>query len=275
MMSGRPGYATLSNGVTIPRIGLGVFRMAPGAETRRSVAAALELGYRHIDTATLYRNEADVGAAVAGSGLPRGEIFVTTKVWNQDQGYDAALRACERSRRALGLDAIDLYLLHWPVPGLRLESWRALEALYERGEVRAIGVSNFMVSHLEELSAHARVAPMVNQIEVHPFLQHRETRAWCAAHGVVVEAYSPLAKAGVLGDASVLRIARENGVTAAQLLLAWGLRKGLVVLPKSVDPRRQEENLAAAAVELSPQALSGLDALEQGLATGWDPRSAP
>ncbi|HBL16382.1 MAG TPA: hypothetical protein DD417_06395 [Elusimicrobia bacterium] len=274
-MSSRPGSSTLSNGVTIPRIGLGVFRMAPGAETRRSVAAALELGYRHVDTATLYRNEADVGAAVAGSGLPRGSVFVTTKLWNQDQGCDAALRACERSRRALGLDVIDLYLLHWPVPGLRLESWRALEALYERGEVRAIGVSNFMVHHLEELISRARVAPMVNQIEVHPFLQHRETRAWCAAHGVVVEAYSPLAKAEVLGHESVVRIARASGVTPAQLLLAWGLQKDLVVLPKSVDPERQAENLAAAAVRLSPQAMSELDALEQGLATGWDPRSAP
>lgn len=263
---------TLANRVSMPRIGLGVFRSARGNETRQAVGDALSLGYRHVDTASIYGNERDVGAMLAASGLPRDQFFVTTKLWNQDQGYQSALDAFEASRRALGLEVIDLYLLHWPVPRLRLDSWRALETLYDEGKVRAIGVSNFMVRHLEELAAHARVQPMVNQIEVHPFLQQREVRDWCARHRIAVFAYSPLAKGSALNNSVVGAIARAQGITAAQVLLAWGLQRCDGVLPKSVRLQRQAENLAAGSIGLGPEALDRLDALEAGRVTGWDPR---
>jgi diketogulonate reductase-like aldo/keto reductase len=268
------GTVRLANGVALPRIGLGVFRAAPG-ETRGAVMAALAAGYRHVDTARIYGNEADVGAAIRDSGLPRDEVFVTTKLWNQDHGYDRTLRAFDTSLATLGLDHVDLYLLHWPVQKLRLDSWRALERLHAEGRARSIGVSNFMVPHLDELAARATVMPHVNQIEVHPFLQQRDVRAWCAAHGVVVEAYSPLAKAAALSDPAVFETAREARATPAQVLLAWGLGHGMVVLPKSVRPERQIENLAAAKVTLTAEQMARLDGLERGMATGWDPRGAP
>jgi diketogulonate reductase-like aldo/keto reductase len=268
------GTMILANGVAMPRIGLGVFRAA-ATETREAVASALALGYRHVDSARIYGNEAETGAAVLDSGIPRAEVFVTTKLWNQDHGYDRALSAFETSRAALGLDVVDLYLIHWPVQKLRLESWRALERLYEEGAVRAIGVSNFMVPHLEELAARANVMPHVNQIEVHPFLQQQDVRDWCARNGVAVEAYSPLAKAAALSDPTVFDVAREARATPAQVLLAWGLGHGMTVLPKSVRPQRQAENLAAAGVSLTPAQIARLDELERGMATGWDPRKAP
>lgn len=268
------GTMNLANGVAMPRIGLGVFRAA-SAETREAVSSALALGYRHVDTARIYGNEAETGAAVLGSGIPRDEIFVTTKLWNQDHGYDRALKAFETSRTTLGLDVVDLYLIHWPVQKLRLESWRALERLYEEGAVRAIGVSNFMVPHLEELAARANVMPHVNQIEVHPFLQQRDVRDWCARNGVAVEAYSPLAKAAALDDPTVFDVAREARVSPAQVLLAWGLGHGMAVLPKSVRPQRQAENLAAGSITLTDAQIARLDELERGMATGWDPRKAP
>ena len=264
----------LANGVMLPRIGLGVFQASSG-ETRLAVQSALKLGYRHIDTARIYRNESDVGFAIAESGVARGEIFVTTKLWNTDQGYDSALRAFDTSRKALNLDVIDLYLLHWPVQGLRKESWRALEELYDQGAIRAIGVSNFMVHHLEEMRSYAKTMPMVNQIEIHPYLQQRDVRQWCANHGIAVEAYSPLGRAVLLNDRTVLSIAKEINTTAAQVVLAWALSKGLVVLPKSVHENRQAENFAAANVILSQHYISQIDKLEHGTTTGWDPRQAP
>jgi methylglyoxal/glyoxal reductase len=265
----------LNNGVSMPRFGLGVFRSPQGSETRTAVSQALQLGYRHIDTARIYRNEADVGVGLQESGIPREEIFVTTKLWNEDHGYDAALRAFQASQEKLGLEVIDLYLLHWPVPGLRLDSWRALESLYESGQVRAIGVSNFMVHHLEELFAHARILPMVNQIEVHPFLQQREVCAWCAERNIVITAYSPLAKATVLTDTVVTAVAAEAGMTPAQAMLVWGLQKGYIVLVKSVHRQRQIENLKAVELSLTSEQIARLDELERGLVTGWDPRNAP
>jgi len=263
----------LANGVIMPPIGLGVFRTERGDQTQQSITHALQAGYRHFDTARVYGNEADVGAALAASGIARSDYFVTTKLWNQDHGYEEALRAFEVSRRALGVDVIDLYLLHWPVPGRRLDSWRALESLYESGQVRAIGVSNFMVPHLEELQAHARIQPMVNQIEVHPFLQQREVRQWCENRHVMVAAYSPLAKATALSHPVVQQVAQENGISPAQALLAWGLQQGHAVLPKSVNPQRQAENFAALSIRLPVASLQKLDALESGMVTGWDPRS--
>jgi len=265
----------LNNGVLIPRVGLGVFRAAKGAETRDAVRHALHVGYRHIDTARIYGNEEDVGAAVRESGLSRSEIFVTTKLWNADQGTRSAAAAFEASLARLGLDYVDLYLLHWPVPGKRLESWRELERLVGNGRVRAIGVSNFMVHHLEELLAVATVVPAVNQVEVHPFLQQRETRAYCDRHGIVVEAYSPLAKGAGLRHPQLKSIAERLGRSPAQVLLRWGLQHNLVVLPKSTRAERIQENAQLFDFEIPPDDMSKLDGLEQGLVTGWDPRGVP
>jgi diketogulonate reductase-like aldo/keto reductase len=265
----------LNNSVEIPRVGLGVFQSARGEETRSAVREALRLGYRHIDTARVYRNEQDVGAAVRESGVPRAEVFVTTKLWNDDQGYDSALRAFDASLKRLGLEYIDLYLLHWPVHRKRLESWRALEQLLGDGRVRAIGVSNFMVRHLDELLAHAKVVPAVNQIEVSPFLQQREVRAACEKHGIAVEAYSPLTKGARLRHPVVVSVAERIKRSPAQVLLRWGLQHGLIVLPKSTHAERIRENSALFDFELSAEEMSRLDALEEGLVTGWDPRSAP
>jgi len=267
--------ARLANGVAMPRIGLGVYLVPSGRATQDAVLSALRLGYRHVDTAQLYGNEADVGRALAESGLPRDEVFVTTKLGNADHGFDRALAAFDASREALGVESVDLFLLHWPVPRLRQESWRALERLYDEGRVRAIGVSNFMVRHLEELMERARIVPMVNQIEVHPFLQQREVRAWCAAKAIAVAAYSPLAKGAALSDPVVKTVAKEAGATPAQAVLAWGLHHDLIVLPKSVRSARQKENLAAAGVRLTAEQVARLDGLERGLVTDWDPRRAP
>lgn len=265
----------LRGGVRLPRIGLGVFRTPSGSATRDIVSKALRCGYRHFDTARVYGNEADVGAAIRDSGARRGEVFVTTKLWNEDQGYDATLRAFDGALHRLGLEFVDLFLLHWPVPGKRLESWRALERLRSEGQVRAIGVSNFMVRHLEELLAHAHELPSVNQIEVSPFLQQREVRTLCLAHGIVVEAYSPLTKGARLAHPEVVRIAARVARSPAQILLRWGIQHGLVVLPKSTKPTRLVENLATLDFDLDSGDIAALDLLEEGLVTGWDPRTAP
>lgn len=265
----------MNNGLEIPRLGLGVYQAASGQETRTAVLGALKLGYRHIDTARIYQNEQDVGDALRESGIDRREVFVTTKLWNDDQGYDQALRACEASLKRLGFDYVDLYLLHWPVPAKRLDSWRALERLLKEGRVRSIGVSNFMPHHLEELFAHSEVTPAVNQIEVHPFLQRRETRALCTRHGIVVEAYSPLTRGYRLDHPVVGAIAKESGKTPAQVLLRWGLQHDMVVLPKSVHRARIAENAAVFDFKLTSDQMARLDALEEGLATGWDPTDAP
>ena len=268
-------HILLRDGIAIPRIGLGLFRTPSGAETRRVVRDAISVGYRHFDTARIYGNEADVAEAIRESGIGRASVFVTSKVWNEDQGYEETLRACEQSLARMRLEQLDLLLLHWPVPGRRRDAWRALERLRSEGRVRAIGVSNFMPHHLRELLAVCKEAPAVNQVELTPFLQHRELRALCDAHEVRIEAYSPLTKGARLAHPTVVAIADETGCTAAQVLLCWGLQRGLVVLPKSTRPERLAENLAAARFALGASALARLDALEEGLVTGWDPRNAP
>jgi diketogulonate reductase-like aldo/keto reductase len=265
----------LINGVAMPRVGLGVFRAARGEETRRAVLAAFDEGYRHVDTAQAYGNERDVGAAVRESRIPRNEVFVTTKLYNDYQGFEPALRAFDASQERLGLGHVDLFLLHWPVIGKRLDSWRALERLYEERRVRAIGVSNFMVRHLEELARHANIPPAVNQIEISPFLQQREVRDWCAAHRIVVEAYSSLTKGHRLGHPVVVDVANGVRRSPAQVLLRWAVQHDLVVLPKSTRPERLRENAALFDFELDPGAMQRLDALEEGLVTGWDPREYP
>ena len=264
----------LNTSKTIPQIGLGVWQAQRGEATRGAIQAALRLGYRHVDTARIYGNEADVGAALRASSseVPREEVFVTTKLWNADQGYDAALRAFDASLTRLAVDYVDLYLIHWPVPGKRKDSWRALETLFESKRARAIGVSNFLVPHLEELLGVAKVVPAVNQIELHPFLQHRDTRAFCKKHGIVVEAYSPLTHGMRLDHPVVVDVAKRVGRSPAQVLLRWGLQHGLVVLPKSTKEERIRENGALFDFALDEGNMAALDALEEGLATGWDPR---
>ena len=264
----------LNTGKTIPQIGLGVWQAQRGEATRGAIQAALRLGYRHVDTARIYGNEADVGAALRASSseVPREEVFVTTKLWNADQGYDAALRAFDASLTRLAVDYVDLYLIHWPVPGKRMDSWRALETLFESKRARAIGVSNFLVPHLEELLGVAKVVPAVNQIELHPFLQHRDTRAFCKKHGIVVEAYSPLTHGMRLDHPVVVEVAKRVGRSPAQVLLRWGVQHGLVVLPKSTKEERIRENGALFDFALDEGNMAALDALEEGLATGWDPR---
>jgi diketogulonate reductase-like aldo/keto reductase len=266
---------TLAGGVAIPRLGLGVFRAGHGGEARRAVIEALHVGYRHVDTASIYGNEADVGAAVRAGGVPRDEVFITTKLWNDDQGFDSALRAFDASLERLGVDRVDLYLIHWPVPRRRIDSWRALERIHADGRARAIGVSNFMVPHLEELLAHAKTPPAVNQIEVSPFLQQRDVRAFCSRHAIAVEAYSPLTK-GVRLDHPVVRaVAARAGRTPAQVLLRWALQHDLIILPKSTHPDRIRENATVFDFDLPAGEMARLDALEEGLATGWDPRGTP
>lgn len=261
----------LTNGASIPQVGLGVWQSPQGAPTQNAVRDALELGYRHVDTARVYRNEHDVGAAVKTSHVPRNEVFVTTKLWNDDQGYDSALRALDKSLDRLGLDYVDLYLIHWPVAEKRRDSWRALEQAFADGKARAIGVSNYLVPHLEELLTYARVVPHVNQIELSPFLQRRETRALCAKHKIVVEAYSPLTRGEKLTDSTVVKIAKAVSRTPAQVLLRWGVEHGVVVLPKSVNRDRIAENAGVFDFTLSSEQMRDLDGLEENLTTGWDP----
>jgi diketogulonate reductase-like aldo/keto reductase len=263
----------LRSGARIPQVGLGVYQTGKGTPTRSAVLSALGAGYRHVDTARVYGNEADVGAAVRESGLPRAEIFVTTKLWNDDHGHDRALRAFDASLERLGLEYVDLYLVHWPVAGKRLDTWRAFERLKREGRARAIGVSNYLVPHLEELLARTDEPPEVNQIEVHPFLQHRETRALCARHGIVVEAYSPLTRGERLDHPVVVEVARRLRRSPAQVLLRWGVEHGMVVLPKSMHEPRIRENGALFDFALDREGRAALDALDEGAATGWDPRT--
>ncbi|HVO31127.1 MAG TPA: aldo/keto reductase [bacterium] len=266
---------TLNDGRAIPRLGLGVFQSPRGEETRAAVLAALRAGYRHIDTARVYMNESDVGEAIRESGVPREEIWVTTKLWNDDHGYDAALAAFEASRKRLGLEYVDLYLLHWPVPRLRLESWRALETLRADGRARSIGVSNFMVRHLDELLAHAKTVPAVNQIELSPFLRQDDVVARCAKAGIALEAYSPLTKGARLDESHVVATAKKLGRSPAQVLIRWSLQKGFVVIPKSTREERIRENAAVFDFEIPAADMSALDGLDEGLHTGWDPTDAP
>ena len=263
----------LRTGGSIPQVGLGVWQAARGQTTRDAVSIALRRGYRHVDTAAIYGNEADVGEGLRASGVPREEVFVTTKLWNQDQGFDAALRAFETSLTKLRVDYVDLYLIHWPVAGKRRDSWRALERLHAEKRARAIGVSNYLVPHLQELLADCQVKPAVNQIELTPFLQRRSTVELCQASDIVVESYSPLTRGQRLKHPVVVDIAKTIGRTAAQVLLRWGIQKRFVVLPKSTHEARIVENGALFDFALDAAAMEQLDALEEGLTTGWDPAS--
>ena len=265
----------LNNGVKIPILGLGVYQAEKGGETVQAVRTALDVGYRHIDTARIYENEGDVGRAVRESGLPREEVFVTTKLWNDDHGYDSTIEAFDESRRRLGFDYIDLYLIHWPVEGLRLESWRAMERLLERGLCRAIGVSNYTVKHLQELLAASSVIPAVNQIELSPFLYQRDLIEFCHNSGIRVEAYSPLTQGKKLDHPTLVAVARKYGKTPAQILIRWAIEHRLVVIPKSVHRSRIVENADVFDFSIEPDDLATLDGLDEGFRTCWDPTDAP
>lgn len=263
---------TLNNGVEIPQLGFGVFQI-PEEETTAAVTAALEAGYRHIDTAAIYGNEAGVGRALATSGIPREELFVTTKLWNTEQGYDSALRAFDASLAALGLDYIDLYLIHWPAPerDLYLDSWRALEHLVNEGRIRAAGVSNFQRAHLQRLLDSSDLVPALNQIELHPGLQQVELRAFHAEHGIATEAWSPLAKGELLNDPVITEIADRLGRTPAQVILRWHLQLGNIVIPKSVTPERIRQNIEVFDFELGDAEMDAIVPLERDLRTGPHP----
>ncbi|GAA1005841.1 hypothetical protein STXM2123_1109 [Streptomyces sp. F-3] len=263
---------TLNNGVRMPQLGFGVFQV-PDAETTAAVTAALEAGYRSVDTAAIYGNEGGVGKALAASGIARDELFVTTKLWNADQGYDATLKAFDASLSRLGLDYVDLYLIHWPTPARDLyrESWRAIEKLVADGLVRTAGVSNFQPAHLRRLLDSASLVPAVNQIELHPGLQQTELRALHAELGIATEAWSPLAQGAVLGDATITGIAERHGKSPAQVVLRWHLQLGTIVIPKSVTPTRIRENIDVFDFSLTDEEMDAIAALDRGLRTGPDP----
>lgn len=267
----------LPGNVHLPAIGLGVFQSQVGQTTQDAVLVALDVGYRHVDTAAIYRNEGDVGEAVRRSDLDREDIFVTTKVWNDDHGYDPALKACQASLDRLGFEYVDLYLIHWPVPDLRLDTWRAMERILADGMARAVGVSNYMAHHLDELLANTDTPPAVNQFELSPYnYQSRlETIERCREHGIVVEAYSPLTKARKLNDPPLVAIAAEHDRTPAQILIRWALQHEFVVIPKSVNPERIGQNFAVSDFELTEAEMAVLDDLDEDLVTGWDPTNAP
>ncbi|RLN97766.1 hypothetical protein BBJ28_00016130 [Nothophytophthora sp. Chile5] len=263
---------TLPSGASIPAIGLGVYQSEPGAETYNAVASALKLGYRHIDTAQYYQNEADVGRAVKDSGIPREEIFVTSKLFVMNWGYEKALATSKASNEALGLGYIDLYLLHAPGDAAtRAETWRAVEELQQQGMLKDIGVSNFSEAHLAKLMETAKVKPAVNQVELHPWLMRPTLVQYCKQQGILLEAYSPLAKAIKLTDPTLVEIAKEVGATPAQVLVAFSLASGFITLPKSVHAERQQANLDAAKISLTAAQVAKLAALDEYLTTGWDP----
>jgi diketogulonate reductase-like aldo/keto reductase len=263
----------LNNGVRIPQLGFGVFQV-PDDETATAVSTALETGYRSIDTAAIYGNEKGVGQALASSGVPRDDIFVTTKLWNSEQGHDSALRAFDASLEKLGLDHVDLYLIHWPMPArdLYLDSWRALEKIQADGRARSIGVSNFRPADLTRLMENSGVVPVVNQIELHPQLQQQELRDFHAKHGIATEAWSPLAQGGeLLKDPAVTAIADRHGKSAAQVILRWHLQLGNVVIPKSATPSRIRENFDVFGFALGDDDMKAIAALDSGTRVGPDP----
>jgi diketogulonate reductase-like aldo/keto reductase len=265
----------LNDGVEIPILGLGVYQAAPGRATQQAVGFALEVGYRLIDTASLYGNERDVGKSVRESDVPRGDVFVTTKLWNSDHGYDSTLRAFEKSLALLGLEYIDLYLIHWPVFNLRRESWKAMEKLRKEGKCRSIGVSNYTIRHLKELLEESDVVPSVNQVEFNPFLYQKELVDFCNKNGIQIEAYSPLTKGHRLREPTIVEIAQKYSRTPAQVMIRWSIQHGFVVIPKSVRRERIIENSQVFDFEISREDMAKLDSLDESFRMDWDPTTQP
>ncbi|MGQ9798199.1 MAG: aldo/keto reductase [Ignavibacterium sp.] len=261
----------LNNGYEMPYFGLGVYKIAPGKETIEAVSYALQVGYRLIDTAAVYGNEKEVGIAVKQSGIPRKEIFITTKLWNDDHGYDATLKAFDESLKRLQLDYVDLYLIHWPVPKLRKDSWKALERIYRDGKALSIGVSNYMIKHLEELKTYAEIIPTVNQVEFSPFLYQKDLLDYCRENKIEVEAYSPLARMKRKDNPVVNSIAKKYGKTHAQVLIRWCLEHKLIVIPKSSDKKRIKENADVFDFKLDEEDMRKLNSLNENFRVSWDP----
>jgi methylglyoxal/glyoxal reductase len=261
----------IARGVAINRLGLGTYRADEGPDVEREVRYGLDLGYRTIDTAALYGNEHSVGKAMRHSGVAREDVFLTTKLWNNDQGYDSALRAFEVSLERLGFDYVDLYLVHWPNDGKMRDTWRAMEEILASGRTRAIGVCNFLVHHLETLSAFANVVPALNQIEHHPRLQQPGLVAYCHEHGIVVQAWAPIMRGKVMLVPEIVQIAQAHRKTPAQVTLRWILQRGVITIPKSVHERRIAENADIYDFELSSAEMAIIDSLDRGERIGPDP----
>ena len=261
---------TLSNGVDIPMIGLGVYAMYE-QEAINAVGTALELGYRLIDTASSYRNEKEIGIAVRQSGVPRKEVFITTKLGNNDHGYDQTLKAYDLSLSLLGMDYADLYLVHWPIPGKRKETWKAMEYLYEQKRVRAIGVANYYLPFLDELAGYANIAPMVNQVEFSPFLQPAGLLERCKKDDILLQAYTPLIRGKKMDDPRIQALSKKYGKTPAQVILRWDIQKGVCPIPKSVTRARLEENIDLFDFEIAEDDMEVLNGCEEGLRICEDP----
>ncbi|TCI26465.1 MULTISPECIES: aldo/keto reductase [unclassified Exiguobacterium] len=267
-------WTTLNNDVKLPMLGLGVYKVEDGTVTVDTVKAALDAGYRLIDTAAIYQNEESVGQAIRESSVPREDIFVTTKLWNEFHGYDEALQAFQDSLDRLGLDYVDLFLIHWPMPrfGKFVETYKALEQLYEEGKVRAIGVSNFEIQHLEQIIQSCAIVPAVNQVEIHPYLSQKELIAYCKRYDIQIQAWSPLMKGReALEDATIVDIASKYGKSPAQVILRWHLQNGVAVIPKSVTPSRIRENIQVFDFTLTKEDMAAIDGLNRNERTGSDP----
>src|SRR5690242_9893669 len=273
MLKSLQSTTTLHNGVKMPWLGLGVFLVKDGEEVVSSVKAALEAGYRSIDTAAIYRNEEGVGRAIAESNVPREELFITTKLWNANHGYESTLAAFDESMKKLGLEYLDLYLIHWPLPskGKYVETWKALEKLYKDGRVRAIGVSNFKVHHLQDIIENCEIKPMVNQVEYHPRFNQQELHDFCKNHGIQLEAWSPLMQGGLLEEPVLVEIANKYNKSTAQVIIRWDLQTGVVTIPKSTKPHRIAENADVFDFELSQEDMDKINALNQGKRQFADP----
>jgi diketogulonate reductase-like aldo/keto reductase len=265
----------LNNGVGMPILGLGVYKSQPGEETEHAVSHALKVGYRHIDTAKLYANERDVGLALLKSGIQREEVFITTKLWNSDHGYDATLRAFESSLERLGLEYLDLYLLHWPVEELRQDSWRAMETILAGGSCRAVGVSNYTIRHLEELLGTSKVVPAVNQVEFTPFLYQSKLLRYCREQNIQLEAYSPLTRGRKFNHPILIEIAANYDRSVPQILIRWAIEHEVVVIPKSATRARIEENSSVFDFSISDSDMAALDALNEDLHLCWNPTNVP
>ena len=261
----------MNNGLEIPQFGLGVYLTKSGTECVNAVTWALEAGYRHIDTAKIYGNEREVGEAVRQSGIKRDELFITTKLWNDDHGYESALKAFDKSLKTLDTDYIDLYLIHWPVKDKRKDSWKALEKIYESGYCKSIGVSNYMILHLEELFSYANVIPVINQVEFSPYNYQKELLDVCLKNKIILEAYSPLTRMKKHDDPKVLPIAKKHNKTVAQVLIRWAIEQEIVVIPKSAHKERIIENANVSDFELDEFDMKILDNLDEGFRVSWDP----
>lgn len=264
---------TLQNGVKMPLFGLGVYKVKDGNEVINAVKTAIHTGYRSIDTATIYDNEDGVGQAISDSGIPRKELFITTKVYNDDQGYESTLHAFETSLQRLKLDYVDLYLIHWPVKGKYKDTWKALEKLYKDKKVRAIGVSNFHIHHLEDLLADCEIKPMVNQVEFHPWLTQMELRKFCKEQKIQLEAWSPLARGQLLNHPIIVRIGERHKKTPAQIILRWDLQNEVITIPKSINKARIIENANIFDFNLTQEDMTTIDSLNENKRTGTDPNT--